>query len=122
VSTGAEIELAAALENVVLRMICARSDAGLASMMRADPSVPQPRCPVALAAEDREMPIHTLAERLDLTLATAGRTVERLVAQGLVTRRPLAAPHAAAPLTALPPIGDSAKNLTAVPHLEEQPA
>jgi DNA-binding MarR family transcriptional regulator len=85
--TSDEVELADALETVVLRMMCGQGEAGLDALATAELSVTQLRCLFALAAGTGEIPIHTLAERVCLTLATAGRAVDRLLALGLVTRR-----------------------------------
>jgi DNA-binding MarR family transcriptional regulator len=86
---GAQVdgELADALETVIFRLICGQAAADMDMIAAADLSMSQLRCLLAVAAEDRAVPIHTLAERLGLTLATAGRAVDRLVAHGLVTRR-----------------------------------
>ena len=82
-----EAELAEALEAVMFRLVCGQAEADLAAIATADLSMSQLRCLLALAAQNQAVPIHTLAEHLGLTLATAGRAVDRLVACGLVTRR-----------------------------------
>jgi DNA-binding MarR family transcriptional regulator len=85
--TPAEIELADSLEAVLLRVICSQTESDLNSMVHTDLSLSQLRCLVALAWAGRAMPITGLADRLGLTLATAGRAVDRLVAHHLVIRR-----------------------------------
>lgn len=85
--TVGEVELADALEDVLQRLVCAQAESGLNSLVDADLSLSQLRCLVTLAQEGRAMAIHTLAGRLGMTVATAGRAVDRLVAHELVTRR-----------------------------------
>lgn len=40
-----------------------------------------------VAVHDAPIPVHEIAHRVDLSIATAGRTVDRLVQAGLVDRR-----------------------------------
>src|SRR3990170_4584157 len=56
-------------------------------MVELDLSISQFRCLILLGRHTEALPINELADRLDLTLATAGRNVDRLLAHGLVERR-----------------------------------
>ncbi|PZF85204.1 MarR family transcriptional regulator [Jiangella anatolica] len=56
-------------------------------MLELDLSISQFRCLIALRQHGEPLPINELADRLGLTLATAGRNVDRLLAHGLVERR-----------------------------------
>jgi DNA-binding MarR family transcriptional regulator len=82
-----EVALADSLEAVFQRLACARTESELNSLVDADLSISQLRCLVTLAQEGQALAIHTLAERLGMTVASMGRAVDRLVAQELVTRR-----------------------------------
>lgn len=79
--------LADSLEALFERIGCALAESDLHLMVETDLSMSQFKCLVALAGDGQPIPIHELAERLGLSFATAGRTVDRLVAQGLVIRR-----------------------------------
>lgn len=85
--TVEEVALADSLEAVFQQLTCARTESELNSLVDADLSISQLRCLVTLAQERQALAIHTLAERLGMTMASTGRAVDRLVTQGLVTRR-----------------------------------
>lgn len=87
VGTAEDLELAEALEALLQRVACSQADSDLESMAGRDMSLTQFRCLVTLAAEGEAIPIHQLAEQLHMSLPTAGRTIDRLVAQRLVIRR-----------------------------------
>lgn len=82
-----EVELADSLAAVLLGVVCSQTESDLNSLVETDLSMSQLRCLVTLAQDGQAMAIHTLAQRLGLTVATAGRAVDRLVAQELVIRR-----------------------------------
>ena len=82
-----EVALADSLEAVFQRLACARTESELNSLVDADLSISQLRCLVTLAQEREPMAIHTLAERLGMTVASTGRAVDRLVTQEFVIRR-----------------------------------
>jgi len=82
-----DVELADSLEALLQRIVCSQAEWDLHSMVETDLSMSQFRCLVALARDGHAIPIHELAERLHLSLATAGRNIDRLVAQDLVIRR-----------------------------------
>lgn len=84
---ASELELVTALEAFVRRLSCTKADSDLRSMVELDLSISQFRCLILLGRHTEALPINELADRLDLTLATAGRNVDRLVAHGLVERR-----------------------------------
>ena len=86
-STPDEVVLADALEALLQRVVCSQAESDLHSMIESDLSMSQFRCLVTLARNGQAIPIHELAERLHLSLATAGRNIDRLVAQDLVIRR-----------------------------------
>ena len=56
-------------------------------MAEMDLSISQFRCLILLSRGTDEIPIHELADQLQLSVATAGRSIDRLVAQHLITRR-----------------------------------
>jgi MarR family 2-MHQ and catechol resistance regulon transcriptional repressor len=85
--TAEDLEVAGALEAFLQRVFCSRADTDLDSMAGMDLSMTQFRCLVTLALEGDAIPIHQLAEQVHATLPTAGRAIDRLVAQGLVIRR-----------------------------------
>src|SRR3981081_3537942 len=87
VGTAEDLELAAALDALLQRVLCSKADSDLDSMAEMDMSMTQFRCLVTLVLEGEAIPIHQLAERLQVTLPTAGRAIDRLVAEGLVIRR-----------------------------------
>jgi MarR family 2-MHQ and catechol resistance regulon transcriptional repressor len=87
VGTAQDLELADALEALLHRVLCSKADSDLDSMAEMDMSMTQFRCLITLALEGEAIPIHQLAERVHMTLPTAGRAIDRLVAQGLVIRR-----------------------------------
>ena len=87
VGTAEDLELADALEALLQRVLCSKADSDLDSMAEMDMSMTQFRCLVTLVLEGEAIPIHQLAERLQVTLPTAGRAIDRLVAEGLVIRR-----------------------------------
>ncbi|MEJ3750237.1 MarR family transcriptional regulator [Actinomycetes bacterium KLBMP 9797] len=82
-----DVALADSLEALFQRIGCAQTDSDLHALLTADLSISQFKCLITLAREEHPIPIHDLAERLRLSLATAGRTIDRLVAQELVIRR-----------------------------------
>jgi MarR family 2-MHQ and catechol resistance regulon transcriptional repressor len=82
-----DVELADSLEGLFQRIGCSQAESDLHSMVDAELSVLQFRCLLTLAQCGQPIPINELAERLGLTLATAGRNIDRLVAQDLVLRR-----------------------------------
>ncbi|WP_116953262.1 MarR family winged helix-turn-helix transcriptional regulator [Jiangella endophytica] len=82
-----ELELVTALEAFLRQLSCTKADSDLRSMVELDLSISQFRCLILLRQHTEALPINELADRLDLTLATAGRNVDRLVAHGLVERR-----------------------------------
>lgn len=84
---ASELELVTALEAFLQRLACTKADSDLRSMVELDLSISQFRCLILLGQHAEALPINELADRLDLTLATAGRNVDRLVAHGLVERR-----------------------------------
>ncbi|WP_053202855.1 MarR family winged helix-turn-helix transcriptional regulator [Jiangella muralis] len=84
---ASELELVTALEAFLHRLSCTKADSDLRSMVELDLSISQFRCLIMLGRHAEALPINELADRLDLTLATAGRNVDRLVAHGLVERR-----------------------------------
>lgn len=85
---ASESDLVRALEAFLRQLSCTKTDSDLRSMVEHDLSISQFRCLILLGRHaDDALPINELADRLDLTLATAGRNVDRLVAHGLVERR-----------------------------------
>lgn len=87
VSTPDDVALADSLEALLQRVVCSQVESDLHAMVETDLSMSQFKCLVTLAPDSQAIPIHELAERLHLSLATAGRNIDRLVAQGLVIRR-----------------------------------
>jgi DNA-binding MarR family transcriptional regulator len=87
VSVPDDIELADLLEALLQRAVCSQAESDLHSMVETDLTMSQFRCLVALGRDGHAIPIHELAERLHLSLPTAGRNIDRLVAQELVNRR-----------------------------------
>jgi MarR family 2-MHQ and catechol resistance regulon transcriptional repressor len=85
--TDDELELAGTLEAVVFQVLCSQAESDLNTLVDNDLSISQLRCLLAVAQHGRELAIHTLAQQLGMTLATAGRAVDRLVAHELVLRR-----------------------------------
>ncbi|WP_051425998.1 MarR family winged helix-turn-helix transcriptional regulator [Jiangella gansuensis] len=86
-SESAEAEFVASLEEFLRQIGCARAESDLNSMVELDLSISQLRCLVVLARHAEPIPINEIADAVDLTLATAGRNVDRLVTHGLVARR-----------------------------------
>ncbi|RIQ33655.1 MarR family winged helix-turn-helix transcriptional regulator [Jiangella rhizosphaerae] len=84
---ASESEFVRALEAFLRQLSCTKADSDLRSMVELDLSISQFRCLILLGQHTEALPINELADRLDLTLATAGRNVDRLVAHGLVERR-----------------------------------
>jgi DNA-binding MarR family transcriptional regulator len=82
-----EAEFVRSLEAFFRQVACSKADSDLRSMVELDLSISQFRCLITLGQHEAELPINELADLLDLTLATAGRNVDRLVAHGLVERR-----------------------------------
>jgi DNA-binding MarR family transcriptional regulator len=82
-----DVELADSLEALLQQVGCSQAESDLHSIVDTDLSMSQFRCLVALARDEQAIPIHELAERLHLSLATAGRNTDRLVVQELVIRR-----------------------------------
>lgn len=85
--SASELEFVTALEAFLRQVSCSKADSDLRSMVELDLSISQFRCLILLGQHPEALPINELADRLDLTLATAGRNVDRLVAHGLVERR-----------------------------------
>lgn len=86
-STSDDTELTELLEAFLTRLIHSQTKSDLHAMVDVDLPVSQFRCLVALADLDGPVSIHVLADRLQMSLATAGRNIDRLVAQDLVLRR-----------------------------------
>lgn len=84
---ASEDEFVRSLEAFFRQVACSKADSDLRSMVELDLSISQFRCLITLGQHNAALPINELAELLDLTLATAGRNVDRLVAHGLVERR-----------------------------------
>lgn len=84
---ASEDEFVRSLEAFFRQVACSKADSDLRSMVELDLSISQFRCLITLGQHDTALPINELADLLDLTLATAGRNVDRLVAHGLVERR-----------------------------------
>ncbi|TDC49611.1 MarR family transcriptional regulator [Jiangella ureilytica] len=84
---ASEDELVRSLEAFLRQVACSKADSDLRSMVELDLSISQFRCLITLGQHDTALPINELADLLDLTLATAGRNVDRLLAHGLVERR-----------------------------------
>jgi DNA-binding MarR family transcriptional regulator len=85
--SASEIEFVRSLEAFFRQVACSKADSDLRSMVELELSISQFRCLITLGQHDTPLPINELADLLDLTLATAGRNVDRLVAHGLVERR-----------------------------------
>ncbi len=85
--SASELELIRALEALLHQLSCTKADSDLRSMVELDLSISQFRCLILLGRHTEALPINELADRLDLTLATAGRNVDRLLVHGLVERR-----------------------------------
>lgn len=85
--SASEVEFVNTLEAFLRQVACSKADSDLRSMVELDLSISQFRCLITLRQHETALPINELADLLDLTLATAGRNVDRLVAHGLVERR-----------------------------------
>ncbi|TDD71617.1 MarR family transcriptional regulator [Jiangella aurantiaca] len=85
--SASESDFVRALEAFLRQLSCTKADSDLRSMIELDLSISQFRCLILLSRHTEALPINELADRLDLTLATAGRNVDRLVAHNLVERR-----------------------------------
>lgn len=82
-----ETELADSLEAFLQHLLHSQTEADLHAMVELDLPISQFRCLIGLACEAEARPIHELADTLHMSVATAGRNIDRLVAQGLVSRR-----------------------------------
>lgn len=85
--SASEVEFLTTLEAFLHRVACSRTDSDLRSMVELELSISQFRCLITLRQHEAALPINELADLLDLSLATAGRNVDRLVAHCLVERR-----------------------------------
>lgn len=80
-------ELFSSLEEFLRRLFCAVEGEALAAIADLDLSFSQARVFFALAVAGEPVPINEVANRLGLSVATAGRAVDQLVTDGLVDRR-----------------------------------
>lgn len=86
-ATAPSPEDVAELIEEFLRRLCSGGEASsMTTFADVDLSFSQVRTLMVLAAADRALPIHRIAEQLGLTLASAGRNVERLLREGFVRR------------------------------------
>jgi len=82
-----DAELADTLEAFLDRLVNCQTGSDLHAMVERDLPISQFRCLITLAQAEEALPIHELADRLHMSVATAGRNIDRLVAQDLVVRR-----------------------------------
>ncbi len=76
-----------ALERFLTGLFSASRTEGVDQLVALDLSLSQARTMFVLGHDDRQqLPIHTIAERLSLSVTAAGRNVDRLVRLGLLTR------------------------------------
>jgi DNA-binding MarR family transcriptional regulator len=78
--------IAALIEELLRRLCSGGENTSMSTFADIDLSLSQVRMMMVLAYVDAELPISRLAARLDLTLASAGRNVERLLYERLVER------------------------------------
>lgn len=75
------------LEDFFVRMLNLAESDGMDALIELDLSFSQARTLFCLAHNCDEMPIHSIADRLNLSDAAAGRNVDQLVKLDLVERR-----------------------------------
>lgn len=75
------------LEDFFVRMLNLAESDGMDALIELDLSFSQARTLFCLAHNCDEMPIHSIADRLNLSVAAAGRNVDQLVKLDLVERR-----------------------------------
>lgn len=80
-------ELHDALEDFIVRLMSLAESEGMDALIEMDLSFSHVRTLFCLAHCAEEIPIHAIAERLNLSVAAAGRNVEQLVKLNLVERR-----------------------------------
>lgn len=80
-------DLYGVLEDFFVRLLNLAESDGMDSLVELDLSFSQARTLFCLAHNCDEMPIHSIAERLNLSVAAAGRNVDQLVKINLVERR-----------------------------------
>lgn len=80
-------ELHGALEDFVIRLMSLAESDGMDALIEMDLSFSHVRTLFCLAHCAEEIPINAIAERLNLSVAAAGRNVDQLVKLNLVERR-----------------------------------
>ena len=80
-------ELSGVLVDFVTRLLSASASDGLDALLESDLSLSQARTLFLLSKTAEPMPIHVIAEALGLSVAAAGRNVDRLVRLDMVERR-----------------------------------
>jgi DNA-binding MarR family transcriptional regulator len=82
-----ELGISETLERFLTGLFSASRSGGADRLVDLDLSLSQARTLFVLGHDDRQqLPIHTIAERLSLSMTAAGRNVDRLVRLGLLTR------------------------------------
>ena len=80
-------ELHGALEDFIIRLMSLAESEGMDALLEMDLSFSHVRTLFCLAHCAEEIPINAIAERLNLSVAAAGRNVDQLVRLNLVERR-----------------------------------
>ena len=80
-------QLHEALEDFIVRLMSLAESEGMDAMIEMDLSFSHVRTLFCLANSAQEIPINAIAERLNLSVAAAGRNVDQLVKLNLVERR-----------------------------------
>ncbi|GAB40382.1 MULTISPECIES: MarR family winged helix-turn-helix transcriptional regulator [Gordonia] len=76
-----------ALSSFLERLSCLGTAEAMDTLAASELTFTQFRALFVVSMHDAPMPVHEIAECVDLSIATAGRTVDRLVQAGLVDRR-----------------------------------
>lgn len=74
------------LEAFIGRLHCGTQGAGIEALVAADLTFSQMRTLLVLSQQSEPIPIHEIATRLGLSVASAGRNVDQLVRLGIVDR------------------------------------
>lgn len=80
-------DLYGVLEDFFVRLLNLSESDGMDALIELDLTFSQARTLFCLAHNCEEMPIHAIADRLNLSVAAAGRNVDQLVRLDLVERR-----------------------------------
>jgi len=80
-------DLYQALEEFIVRLMSLAESDGMEALIEMDLSFSHVRTLFCLAHSCEEVPIHAIADRLDMSVAAAGRNVDQLVKLNLVERR-----------------------------------